>query len=1009
MKKFFKSTLSKVWIIVCSILNVILITANILGQFGLHDLFINVLGKRNTVVFGDGIYYESDYENKDDSFEKSNKINEEINEEGITLLKNKNNALPLKKGSKVSVFGKNSVNLSYGGSGSGSFEVTKETPTLYQSLEKAGFEFNPTLKKFYDSNEKSGKGRPKSPKLDNGRNTIAGFATGETPYSSYTEEIKASYQKYHDAAIVVFSRIGGESYDLPRTMKDTDGALNEKDHYLELDKNEQELLVNVCNAFDKVVVVINSSTQMELGFLDEINDNDDTLVPGMENIHDKIQACVWIGGPGYSGIFALGRILNGEVTPSGRTVDTYQRDFSKDPTYQNFADNLVNNGNTYLLSDGTKPSITEHYVDYEEGIYLGYRYYETRGKADDTWYKNNVVFPFGYGLSYTDFEWKLKSASFNSGEELSWDGENDKDFSVTVSVKNTGTTYSGKDVVEVYLTAPYKKGEIEKPAVQLVGFAKTPLLAPGQEADVEVKFSGYDFASYDYSDANKNGFKGYELDPGEYCVQIMKNAHECVIDRTFNLKEGVRYEKDKTTKTKVENRFDDVSFEEKYGMESVLSRNDFDGTFPKNEVLSGSDAERTITPEFHSKITSTETNNPIVNDTTIQTPTQAEVGSPSGTLQLYDLIEHDEENKVKRDSEGTIMVDYDDPRWDEYLNLLTVDEMMDFIMKGNFRTTALPSIGLLDAFATDGPVGFVFFMAAIKDQSPVYKTCSYASECVIAATWNVELAKKMGVSIGNEAIIGNEKADGRPYSGWYAPAVNLHRTPFGGRNFEYYSEDPTLSGKLACEVIKGARSKGVYCHLKHFAVNEQETNRSGICTWLTEQSLRELYLKPFEMAVKDGGTLGIMSSFNRIGTTWTGGDYRLLTSILRDEWGFKGMVICDFNTEPFMDTRQMAYAGGDLNLATLPSPWKATSAQDLTILRQCTKNIIYTTARSNAMNGCGEGGYYVTYYAWWEVLLFFLEIGVLAVTVLWGFLCFYLNYRRNKQQTTVEVSGDKKD
>ena len=356
MKKFFKSTLSKVWIIVCSILNVILITANILGQFGLHDLFINVLGKRNTVVFGDGIYYESDYENKDDSFEKSNKINEEINEEGITLLKNKNNALPLKRGSKVSVFGKNSVNLSYGGSGSGSFEVTKETPTLYQSLEKAGFEFNPTLKKFYDSNEKSGNGRPKSPKLDNGRNTIAGFATGETPYSSYTEEIKASYQKYHDAAIVVFSRIGGESYDLPRTMKDTDGALNEKDHYLELDKNEQELLVNVCNAFDKVVVVINSSTQMELGFLDEINDNDDTLVPGMENIHDKIQACVWIGGPGYSGIFALGRILNGEVTPSGRTVDTYQRDFSKDPTYQNFADNLVNNGNTYLLSDGTKPS-----------------------------------------------------------------------------------------------------------------------------------------------------------------------------------------------------------------------------------------------------------------------------------------------------------------------------------------------------------------------------------------------------------------------------------------------------------------------------------------------------------------------------------------------------------------------------------------------------------------------------------------------------------------------------
>ncbi len=268
----------------------------------------------------------------------------------------------------------------------------------------------------------------------------------------------------------------------------------------------------------------------------------------------------------------------------------------------------------------------------------------------------------------------------------------------------------------------------------------------------------------------------------------------------------------------------------------------------------------------------------------------------------------------------------------------------------------MQSIGLLDGFASDGPVGFVYFMAQIESASRVYKTCSYASECVIAATWNVDLAYKRGESVGNEGITGNQRGDGRPYSGWYAPAVNLHRSPFGGRNSEYYSEDPVLSGKLATEVIKGCRSKGAYCNFKHFAVNEQETNRSGVCTWFTEQALRELYLKPFEIAVKKGGSLAIMSSFNCLGTLW---------------------------------------AGGNLNLATLPKAWTPTTASDYQIVRQCAKNIIYTTIRSNNMNGCGEGGYYVTYYAWWEVTLFFSEIGMLAITLIWGLL-LYLNYRKSK-------------
>ena len=304
-------------------------------------------------------------------------------------------------------------------------------------------------------------------------------------------------------------------------------------------------------------------------------------------------------------------------------------------------------------------------------------------------------------------------------------------------------------------------------------------------------------------------------------------------------------------------------------------------------------------------------------------------------------------------------------------------------MNGAFKTSALPSIGALQTFSTDGPVGFVYFMAVM--QNPVYETCSYASECVIAATWNTDLAYKMGESVGSEGVIGDEKGNGRPYSGWYAPAINIHRTPFSGRNFEYYSEDPFISGKLAAQVVKGARSKGVYCHVKHFCVNDQETNRSGVCTWLTEQALREIYLKPFEITVKEGGALGIMSSFNRVGSLWTGGDYRLCTEILRNEWGFRGLIITDFNTESFMDTKQMAYAGGDLNLATLPQPWNVETPQDYVVLRQGTKNILYTLSRSNAMNGLGEGGYYIVYYAWWETTLMMLVIGLILGSAVWGF------------------------
>ncbi|MBE7088707.1 MAG: beta-glucosidase [Clostridiales bacterium] len=996
----FKYKISRVWFIVSCSLIAFFLTLTILAETLLHPLFISFLGKRDVKSFGGGIYYTSEYEDKEDAFEKSNELNVEINKEGITLLKNENNALPLAKNSKISVFGKNSVNLAYGGSGSGAFTIDENTPTLYDSLEEAGFTYNPTLKNFYEKNELSGNGRGTNPTMDNSRSTIPGFGTGETALDRYTDDVKNSYSSYNDVALVVFTRIGGESFDLPRTMEGVEGEVSEDDHYLELDKNEQDLLVHVCDNFEKVIVIINCSTSMELGFLDAIADNDETIVPGMENIDSKIDGAVWIGGPGYSGILALGSILNGETTPSGRTIDTYQRDFTKDPTYQNFADNLVNHGNTYLVSDGSIPAVTEHFLDYEESIYVGYRYYETRGLDNEQWYQNNVVYPFGYGLSYTEFEWTVTDWSFDEDEALSWNNANDKSFTITVDVKNVGD-YAGKDVVQVYLTAPYTAGEIEKAHVVLVGFAKTELIQPNETKSVEVTFEGYDFASYDYSDANANGFKGYELDEGMYDVKVMRNAHELVANRGFELTENVQYKNDTTTNTEVVNRFDNVSYnEEGYGYETQLSRSDWEGTFPVNEVLAGSDVERTISPEFLAEIKSTATNNPIANDTSVEMPNQAEIASPTGTKKLYELVQFDENGEVMRDEVGTIIVNYDDVRWTEFLDTLTINEIMTFTMQGAFQTLGLESIGLLPAFASDGPVGFVYFMAATEATNPVYKTCSYASECVIAATWNIELAYLMGESVGNEANIGNTRGDGRPYSGWYAPAVNIHRTPFSGRNFEYYSEDPFLSGKLAVEVIKGARSKGVYTQLKHFAVNDQETNRSGVCTWLSEQSLREIYLKPFELAVKEGGTMGMMSSFNRIGSLWTGGDYRLLTEVLRNEWGFRGMVITDFNTEPFMDTKQMCYAGGDLNLATTPKAWTPTTAADYVVLRDAAKNIIYTTARSNGMNGCGEGGYYITYFAWWETMIFTIDIVIAALVPVTGFFAIWIANKQRKANQT---------
>ena len=985
-----------VFIFVC-FLALIFFIANIVAtqeQF-LYNTICSVLGReRRTLVSGDPSkyqYYTTEYKNKNEVLAAANSLNEEIVEEGIVLLKNQDDLLPIatpksdenvKKSPKISVFGHNSVNLVYGGSGSGGSN-TDGAATIYDSLQAAGYEFNPTLKAFYESSAAgSRRGAPAM-----GDNTLAGVKIGETPIGNYTDAVKNSYKEYNDAAVVILSRLGGEGFDLPRTMKTSlaegkgekiEGARNADDHYLQLDAYEVDMLREVMNNFDDIIIVINCSQPMELGFLDDpthylYTDGDWAVGEQAETRMNKIKSALWIGSPGKMGINALGRVMNGTVNPSGRTVDTYARDFTKDPTYNNFGTNNVMHGNEYytLNSKGNPMNREEYLVEYEEGIYVGYRYYETRyvteGENGDAWYKENVVYPLGYGLSYTDFTWELLNK-----EELESTVITPKTtLTLKVRVTNTGDV-AGKDVVQVYVNAPYYEEGIEKSEVVMVGFAKTPLLPAKADAtadnpnwcDVEIEVKAQYFASYDYNDANKNENKGYEIEHGDYELRISQNAHTAVDCAVINVPEDIYMTEDADTGNTVENRFDDVS---NY-ISRYMSRTDFEGTWPKAPTQE----ERTVTQEFLNSLKYDG------NDSGKKwEATEMPEGGSGKSVQLYEMI-------GKK---------YDDPLWEDLLDQLSIETMAKLIGTGNYNTMAIDSIGKPITIDPDGPVGFTAFMG---DPS-VYDTCFYASACVVGATYNTELARAMGEMVGNEGIIGNEKGDGTPYSGWYAPAVNIHRSPFSGRNWEYYSEDGYLSGTMAANVVAGAQSKGVYTYVKHFALNDQETNRNGILTWANEQSMRELYFRPFEITVKEGGTRAIMSSFNRIGTTWTGGSYELLTEVLRNEWGFRGMIITDYNyATPYMDVNQMIRAGGDLNLTQQGLPATDNTPTQVTSLRRATKNILYTVANSNAMNGYGEGVVYKYLMPTWVVNLLIADGVIIAALGVWGVLLF-IKHRKNKK------------
>lgn len=897
--------------------------------------------------------------NKAEAFANAQEVNLKLAEEGFVLLKNENAALPMNKGARISVFSKNSVNLSYGGSGSGGFD-TSNNKNLYESLNDAGFVTNPTLKRFYESSQSGPVRTANSSDLDNGDNQK--IATAETPQNKYTDAVRNSYADYSDAALVVITRIGGEGFDLPRYQGDSEGAVSPDSHYLELDQNEIDLLTAVTDGtFKRVVVVFNTPSSFEATFLKD---------SAYAAFADKIDAAVWIGFTGSNGITALGEILNGDVNPSGRLVDTWAADFTKNPSFVNFG-------------TGCLPDTTDKYdggmyysVDYEEGIYVGYRYYETRGETDgEDWYNANVVYPFGYGLSYTTFDWTVGDAS---ASEI----ELGTTITVPVTVKNTGSV-AGKDVVQLYASAPYTLGGIEKAHKVLVGFAKTKLLQPGESETVTVSFDPYSAASYDYRDANSNGFSGYELEAGEYTLYVSRNAHESEKAIALNLAADVQIGTDPTTDSEVVNRYTDSEnfLDSDWQLDAMLSRADWEGTWPTPQTAQ----QHAGTDRLYEEIRSEEHNNP----TDFNSEEYPWFGEEP-TLTLRDLL-------PSAEAEGyEPVVSYDDERWEELMMGCDEEEMIALINNGAYHTLAMESVGLPATIHGDGPSGFTCFMS--KEQ--VNGTCQYVSEPVMASTWNINLMNELGEAIGEEGTIG-DKATGQPYSSIYAPGVNIHRSPFGGRCSEYFSEDPFISGMMGAAEVQGIQSRGVLPTVKHFVANEQETHRSigGDLSWLSEQALREIYLKPFEYTVKLGETRGIMTSFNRIGTRWTGGDYRLLTEILRNEWGFNGLVICDFNTIPqYMIPRMMFYAGGSLDLATQQSAmWMdcdTSDAGDAIVLMRAVKDVMYALVNSNAMNA-EVIGYNPPI---WQEYLHWINIGAFTLVGVWLVLAIVRTVRCNERQ-----------
>ena len=852
----------------------------------------------------------SDIGNDRDKYcQKAMDLNQRISDEGCVLLKN-DGFLPMAKNSKVSLAGKSSISLVRGGAGSGAGSVSRGITEIkmVDSLESAGLLVNKTLTSFYESSA-SGSGRT------NGNSNWKGISEvtiGETPLSSYSQDVLASIDEYKDAAIFVISREGSEGCDV-KTCNAHDSQKNpnpiSKRHALEMSVNEEALFNELKQHTDHIIIIINSGNAYECDVFEK---------------DDKVSGILWIGTPGANGAGAVGRILTGDVNPSGKTVDTWTRDFTKDPSFQNFSDNAQNNlvldanGNeiyapadtlfnadgTPVRSDGTYKGAPVYedelnkvvtaglngvrpssFLNYEEGIYVDYRYYETvyadmakkdKAKADD-WYNSEygVVYPFGYGLSYTTFKQEIVKCDIEN-KEIKADC---KDVRVNMEVKVTNTgNVAGKDAVQVYFKPPYVEGEIEKAYNNLCAIGKTGLLGAGESETIKLDFFLQDVASYDFTDANKNGFKGYELDAGDYQISLNKSAHEEYASVSFKIKEDLKYDVDRYTGYKVENRFTDNGFYSSLPGENdfeftQMTREDFEGTFPTHPTIESRTlgANSRVQEFFTHRFTMADVEE---SDTWEYVPKDVYKTKEDIEALGWSQVEAGKALAANQRSlkfEDMVGVALDDPKWDVLLNEFTWEEMEQFV-DGASHNPGIEAIGKPNTNDSDGPSKF--------------KIMWWCGGPIVAATFNERLAKEQGDCVGMEAHIESTY-------GWAGPGVNIHRSPFGGRNFEYYSGDPFLTGRIAGRVIEGATDKGIYCFFKHFAVNDQEKHREGVAAFLTEQALREIYLKPFQMCIQEGKSTGIMSSYNRLGLMETAASYPLLTEVLRNEWGFKGSIISD--------------------------------------------------------------------------------------------------------------------
>ena len=885
----------------------------------------------------------------DESVTASKALCEEITEEGIVLLKNTEGFLPLKNTKKLNVFGWASAHPVYAGAGSGALSDVYEKVSLLDGLTNAGFEINTELVDFYNDYNDA---RP------------ADWTLPEPDISTYTDEMMNNAKEFSDTAMVVIGREGGEGADCPEDMysiikgqgqASTGGKANtftnntteyddfeEGDHYLQLSVPEKKLIDRVCKDYSKVIVVYNGANTMELGWVDE---------------YPQIQSVLWCAGAGQTGFNALGKVLDGEVNPSGKTTDTFVYDLKNTPTWNNFGtfyyDNMSEHNNayyyyTYLITE-TMPS----FVDYVEGIYVGYRYYETAAAEGFIDYDATVQYPFGYGLSYTSFTQEMGALQ-----------EKDGQISFDVTVTNTGDT-AGKDVVEAYYNPPYYNGGIEKSSANLIAFDKTDLLEPGESQTLTASFNVEDMASYD-----ENIEKAYVLENGTYTISINSNSHDIIASQDYEVPETIVYNEDNKRSTDLiaaTNQFDNAD-----GNLTYLSRAD---GFANYAEATKAPESYTMPEDLKAMFVSNLNYDPKAED---DDSAEMPVTGAKNNVKLADL-------------RG---LDYDDPLWDSLLDELTVEEMDGLISMAGYQTKALDSVGKVDTVECDGPV-------AINNSFTGQATIGFPPAVVIANTWNTDLAYEFGHEM---AIMAKEMN----VNGWYAPAMNTHRSAFGGRNFEYYSEDGVLAGKIAAQVVTGSMEQGVYPFIKHFALNDQESNRvCMLCTWTNEQAIREIYLKPFEYAVKEGKTTAVMAGLNYIGPIAAGSNNALLNTVLRDEWGFKGMVITDyFGMYGYQNADQQIRNGCDGCLVAYDvteAHVREQSASGVAAMKKASHNIMYTVVNSSAYENGG-----VKQTPGWVIMAYVVD-ALLAAVFVGVEILLIRKYKQDKNITVVSVDDESKE